>query len=209
MDLKIPKGTEHLYLQELANTYRDEAHGLQQDKVGLMAAIQIYQNLEEELNGKLDLAHKELLQKEIELKHLRNELEQYQKGKIQVPPAPKQKKHVDKPLTGMYIDDSFSAGEVVDEPISTNTEFVAKVEEAKEAFAGFESTPIEEVTIPTGEELLKLPKAKLVEAAKKLNFTFNTKNPKHLMIKEFEAETEKFIQNLKDQGIYVDENITE
>jgi hypothetical protein len=169
MNIKIPSGTERLYFEKLVEVQQDEITGLIQDRAGLQSALKIYNELETELNRRVDEANKEIMEKEIEIKHLKRELNMAKKGKKAKAPAKK------------------------------------KVEPKEPVFAGIESTPIEEITIPTGDELRKMPKAKVVQAAKKLGFDYDMKQPKHLMIEKFEEDTEDFIEQLKKEGSYVQE----
>ena len=160
MNIKIPTGTERLYLEKLNEISQEEIAGLMQDRAGLTAALLIYNELEVEQNRRLDEANKEIMEKEIEIKHLKRELLQAKKKKPKVKPS-----------------------------------VLEKVTSA---------VPIEEVSIPTGEELKKMPKAKLVKAAKELGFTYDMKLAKHLMIEQFEKDTEHFIEDLKKEGAFVD-----
>ena len=161
MNIKIPTGTERLYLEKLVDVLRDEISGLMQDRSSLSSALTIYNELEVEQNRRLDEAHKEIMEKEIEIKHLKRELLQAKKKK----PVKKQKPSVLEKVTS--------------------------------------AVPIEEVTIPTGEELHKMPKAKLVQAAKQLGFSYDMKQAKHLMIEQFEKDTDAFIKGLKEEGAFV------
>lgn len=161
MNIKIPTGTERLYLEKLVDVLRDEISGLMQDRSSLSSALAIYNDLEVEQNRRLDEAHKEIMEKEIEIKHLKRELAQAKKKK----PVKKQKPSVLEKVTS--------------------------------------AVPIEEVTIPTGEELKKMPKAKLVQAAKQLGFSYDMKLAKHLMIEQFEKDTDTFINDLKEEGAFV------
>lgn len=159
MNIKIPTGTERLYLEKLVDVLTDEISGLMQDRSSLSSALKIYNDLEVEQNKRLDEANKEIMEKEIEIKHLKRELNQAKKKKAKTKPS-----------------------------------VLEKVTSA---------VPIEEVTIPTAEELQKMPKAKLVQAAKQLGFEYDMKLAKHLMIEKFEKDTESFIEDLKQEGAFV------
>lgn len=167
MEIKIPTGTERLYLEKLVDIQRDEIIGLIQDRAGLTAALKIYNELEVEQNRRLDEANKTIMEKEIEIKHLKRELLQAKKKK----------------------------GKKVEPKVETKPSVLAGIST---------SVPIEEVTIPTGEELHKMPKAKLVQAARQLGFEYDMKQAKHLMIEQFEKDTENFIESLKKEGAFVD-----
>ena len=74
MNIKIPTGTERLYLEKLVDVLTDEISGLMQDRSSLSSALKIYNDLEVEQNKRLDEANKEIMEKEIEIKHLKREL---------------------------------------------------------------------------------------------------------------------------------------
>ena len=78
---------------------------------------------------------------------------------------------------------------------SDDIEAAKKVEDEEE---------FEEVVIPTESELKGMTKSKIKAEASKLGFNgVTTKDTKSDMIKNFQAETENFIQGLQDSGEFV------